>query len=89
MKNIKHTQAYAEKLASEFKDDDRLKSLNILPNSFERSMFIEGYMKAIEETNVTELISALQDAQSLIEKHFPNDLTILDKINNSLTKSTV
>lgn len=61
MKNIKHTREYAEALAIKLfpiiegtkyiKDDEK--------QQIERNGCINGYMKAIEETNVAELTQAL------------------------------
>lgn len=49
----KHTKEYAEKLAEKYAEDENSCYNNDL-NSFKN-----GYMKAIEETNVKELLDAL------------------------------
>jgi hypothetical protein len=36
-----------------------------------------------------ELLEALKEAQKLIEKHLPNELTAHDLINNAIRKATI
>ena len=71
---MKHTKEYAEKIAKNIYPDGsywigsaetaRLYDYNLA----DRTKFIEGYMKAIEETNVAELLQALK-----IIVDFPNE----------------
>lgn len=49
MENLKHTKAYAEKLAEE--------KIKQQPDLFKRrSILVEGYMLAIKETGVEEML---------------------------------
>lgn len=72
----KHTKEYAEKLY--------LKQLE----DFKGVGFTEGYMKAIEETNVSELLEALIKLYNAIDSCIDLTPELLIKCNNAIKKAT-
>lgn len=81
MKNLKHTKEYAEKLSQQ--------NIKQQPDLFKRrSMFIEGYIKAIEETAASELLDALIDAKKILDNSPIQFSHLNDKINNAINKAT-
>lgn len=79
----KHTKEHAEKLAKE--DSEFLAYYE--DKEFAKIKFIEGYMKAIEETAVAELLEALISSYSeTIEQGKPSPETI-GKMINAINKA--
>lgn len=83
MENLKHTKEYAEKVAM---------NNSILPIDDEL-IWIDGYMKAIEETNVAELLEALIELTKAVieldkykyEVHVKDELT--EKCKRAINKA--
>lgn len=81
MENQKHTQEYVEKLA------EHLYLIDVL-ESYETRAYIQGYMKAIEETAAPDLLEALIEAKKELEYHNWKGTYAYNKINNAINKAT-
>lgn len=79
----KHTQEYALKVTKRV-------YIGTIATKEEKDAFYYGYMEAIKETNVAELLEALIDAQKSISSYDNNfrDGDVLNKINNAIKKAT-
>lgn len=80
MENLKHTRAYAQSLA--------FRNTHVTGEK----PYIEGYMKAIEETGVTDLLEALTESNKFLQDMRDNGYSIsnetLSKNYNAINKAT-
>lgn len=85
----KHTKEYAETIAatkylySKTEDSD----LFIKAQEWCIDAYAKGYMKAIEETNVKELLEALKSAYECSGQHNYLTKPVLDKMLTAIKKS--
>lgn len=78
---MKHTKKYAEKLAATH--------TVCISETWSNASFTVGYMKAIEETNVKELLEALKLAKSRLNSlGFDHNSNTILKIDNAIKKAT-
>ena len=86
MENLKHTKEYAEKLANNG-------FLNTEIGNRNKLIFIQGYMKAIEETAAPYMLEALIMVKENMFNCKYEDMTDnyknkYDKITNAINKAT-
>jgi len=77
----KFTNDYAEKLAKDISNVEDIYSIG---------SFKKGYMKAIEETNASELLEALIEANNLLKKRcLDTDVEFLElNLETAINKAT-
>jgi hypothetical protein len=92
MENLKHTKEYADELANKTYPSKTTAGYNDHWSATERRCIAEGYMKAIEETGVSDLLEALIEANKLLQLMRDNGYSIssetLSKQNNAINKAT-
>jgi hypothetical protein len=80
----KHTKGYAEKLAQK-----QSSSTNEYTSVITEAIFVNGYMKAIEETNAAELFKALEKFTILDEKYFLSISGLIKNAREVIKKATI
>lgn len=76
----KHTREYARKLANEYVDGDHYDKFG------HSGSFLEGYMRAVKETNAKELLEALimvkewAEEYGMAEKYYNQVVNAINKV---------
>ncbi len=96
MENLKHTKEYAVELGGKHVETHKDSEVRRMHGHYTR-MFADGYMKAIEETGVADLLEALIELenkaisimQQLVDSpsEITNDAT-MKKVRNARNKAT-
>lgn len=96
MNNLKHTQNYAEKLAKIIytTEPSSISEFAIDLANPKRDAYVKGYMKAIEETAVKDMLEALIKSKTVIQslclllKTNPESFKEYNQMVNAINKAT-
>ncbi len=89
MENLKHTKEYAIQLGGKHVETHNDSEVRRMHGHYTR-MFADGYMKAIEETGLVDLLEALIEIVKVfdLENLSQGDVKRIEKANNAINKAT-